>query len=111
GEGNLVVIDAASLAAFWYVLNTTKPPFDNKALRQAVTYALDAEALVKGVYLGVGVPANGPISPSSWAYDDTLKAIPRDLAKAKALLGQGGQPNGFTFTFEIINKPFVVQEA
>jgi peptide/nickel transport system substrate-binding protein len=111
GDSNLVVIDVPSLAAFWYVLNTTKPPFDNKALRQAVRYALDAEAIVKGVYLGIGVPANGPISPSSWAYDDTIKPVKRDLDKAKTLLAQGGQPNGFTFTFSIINTPFGVQEA
>jgi peptide/nickel transport system substrate-binding protein len=111
GDTNLTVIDVPSLASFWYMLNTTKPPFDNKALRQAVTYALDAEAIVKGVYLGVGVPSNGPISPSSWAYDDTIKPIKRDLAKAKALLTEGGQPNGFTFTFTIGNTPFGIQEA
>src|SRR6266851_10157527 len=98
-DSNLVVVDVPSLAAFWYMLNTTKPPFDNKALRQAVTYALDAEAIVKGVYLGVGVAANGPISPSSWAYDDTIKPVKRDLDKAKTLMTQGGQPNGFSFTF------------
>jgi len=34
-----------------------------------------------------------------------------DLAKAKALLAQGGHPDGFTYTFEIINTPFGVQEA
>jgi peptide/nickel transport system substrate-binding protein len=110
-DSNLVVIDVPSLAAFWYVLNTTKPPFDNKDLRHAVAYALDAEAIVKGVYLGIGVPANGPISPSSWAYDDTIKPVKRDLDKAKTLLAQGGQPNGFTFTFSIINTPFGIQEA
>ena len=110
-DSNLVVIDVPSLAAFWYMLNTTKPPFDNKALRQAVTYALDIDAIVKGVYLGVGVPANGPISPSSWAYDDTIKSVKRDLAKAKAMLAEGGQPNGFEFTFTIVNTPFGVQEA
>jgi len=64
-DSKLTVVDVPSLAAFWYTLNTTKPPFDNKALRQAVTYALDAEAIVKGVYLDVGVAANGPIPPSS----------------------------------------------
>ncbi|MCA1645242.1 MAG: ABC transporter substrate-binding protein [Chloroflexi bacterium] len=110
-DGNLVVIDVPSLAAFWYVLNTTKPPFDNKALRQALTYAIDTEAIVKGVYLGIGVPANGPISPSSWAYDDTIKPIQRDLAKAKALLAQAGKPDGFAYSFEIINTPFNIQEA
>jgi peptide/nickel transport system substrate-binding protein len=110
-DSKLVVVDVPSLAAFWYMLNTTKPPFDNKALRQAVAYALDAEAIVKGVYLGIGVPANGPISPSSWAYDDTIKAVKRDLDKAKTFLAQGGQPNGFSFTFNIINTPFGIQEA
>jgi peptide/nickel transport system substrate-binding protein len=110
-DSSLVVIDVPSLAAFWYMLNVTKPPFDNKALRQAVAYAIDPAAIVKGVYLDVGVPANGPISPSSWAYDETIKPIARDLAKAKSMLAAGGQPNGFEFTFLIVNTPFGVQEA
>ena len=111
GDSNLVVIDVPSLAAFWYMLNTTKPPFDNKALRQAVMYAIDTEAIVKGVWLGVGVPANGPISPASWAYDDTIKPIKRDLDKARAKLAEGGMPNGFTFSFNTDNTPISVQEA
>ncbi len=111
GDSNLVVIDVPSLAAFWFVLNTTRPPFDNKSLRQALMYALDVDAIVKGVFLGVGVAANGPISPSSWAYDDTIKPVQRDLAKAKSLLAAGGQPNGFSFNFETVNVPIGVQEA
>src|SRR5205823_6173133 len=111
GDSSLVVVDVPSLAAFWYMLNTTRPPFDNKALRQAVMYGIDNEAIVKGVFLGIGVPANGPISPSSWAYDDTIKPIKRDLDKARALLTQAGKPDGFAFSFEIINTPFGVQEA
>jgi peptide/nickel transport system substrate-binding protein len=98
GDSSVVVVDVPSLAAFWYMLNTTRPPFDNKALRQAVLYAIDTEAIVKGVWLSVGVPSNGPISPSSWAYDDTIKPIKRDLDKAKAKLAEGGMPNGFTFS-------------
>jgi peptide/nickel transport system substrate-binding protein len=111
GDTNLVVIDVPSLAAFWFMLNTTRPPFDNKNLRLALTYALDVDAIVKGVYLGIGVPANGPISPASWAYDDTLKPVQRDLSKAKQMLAAGGQPNGFSFNLEIVNTPLGVQEA
>jgi peptide/nickel transport system substrate-binding protein len=111
GDANLVVIDVPSLAAFWYMLNTTKPPFDNKAARQALIYALDIDAIVKGVYLGIGVSANGPISPSSWAYDDSIKPVKRDLDKAKALLAEAGQPNGYTFTHMIINTPFEIQQG
>src|SRR2546430_9628185 len=38
-------------------LNHTRPPFNVKALRQAVAYSLDLEQIVKGVWLNVGVPA------------------------------------------------------
>jgi len=110
-DSNLVVIDVPSLAAFWFTLNTTRPPFSDKNLRLALTYALDVDAIVKGVYLGVGVPANGPISPASWAYDDTIKPIQRDLNKAKQYLAAAGQPNGFAFDFETVNVPIAIQEA
>ena len=111
GDSNLTVIDVPSLAAFWYQVNTTRPPFDNKALRQAVMYAIDTEAIVKGVWLGVGVPANGPISPSSWAYDDSIKPVQRDLDKARAKLAEAGMPGGFSFSFNLDNTPISVQEA
>ena len=111
GDSSLVVVDVPSLAAFWYMLNTTRPPFDNKALRQAVLYAIDTEAIVKGVWLSVGVPSNGPISPSSWAYDDTIKPIKRDLDKAKAKLAEAGMPNGFTFSYNTDNTPLSIQEG
>jgi peptide/nickel transport system substrate-binding protein len=111
GDSNLVVIDVPSLAAFWYQVNTTRPPFDNRALRRAVMYAIDNEAIVKGVYLGVGVPANGPISPASWAYDDTIKPVKRDLDKARAMLAEAGMPDGFSFSFNTTNTPIAIQEA
>src|SRR5258705_405766 len=65
----------------------------------------------KGVWLNVGVPANGPIPPTSWAYDRSIAPIKRDLARAKAKLAEGGQPNGFTFTMTTNNIPINVQEA
>ena len=74
------------------------PPFNVKALRQAVAYALDLDQIVKGVWLNVGRAANGPIPPTSWAYDRTITPIKRDLAKAKAKLAEGGKPGGFPFT-------------
>lgn len=110
-DKRLVVVDVPSLADFGYQLNHGRPPFNVKALRQAVACALDLEQLVKGVWLNVGYPANGPISPASWAYDRSIPPIKRDLAKAKARLAEGGQPNGFTFTLTTNNIPISVQEA
>ena len=110
-DKRLVVVDVPSLADFGYQLNHGKPPFSVKALRQAVAYAIDLEQIVKGVWLNVGYPANGPISPASWAYERAIPPIKRDLAKAKAKLAEGGQPNGFTFTLTTNNIPISVQEA
>ena len=110
-DKNVVVVDVPSLADFAYQLNHTRPPFNVKALRQAVAYALDVEQIVKGVWLNVGVPANGPIPPTSWAYDKSIPPIRRDLAKAKAKLAEGGQPSGFSFTLTTNNIPINIQEA
>jgi peptide/nickel transport system substrate-binding protein len=110
-DRNVVVVDVPSLADFAYQLNLTRPPFASKALRQAVAYSLDLEQIVKGVWLNVGVPANGPIPPTSWAYDRSIAPIRRDLVRAKAKLAEGGQPNGFTFTMTTNNIPINVQEA
>jgi peptide/nickel transport system substrate-binding protein len=110
-DRNLVVVDVPSLAAFAYQLNHQRPPFNNKALRQAVAYAVDVEQVVKGVWLNVGVPSNGPIPPTSWAYDKSIAPIKRDLARAKAKLAEGGQPGGFSFTMTTNNIPINIQEA
>jgi len=107
---NLVEVDVPSLADFGYYFNTTKPPFDNKSLRLAVAYGVDVAAIVKGVWLDVGVPANGPIPPSSWAYDSSIPPVKRDLAKVKQYLADGGKPDGFTFAVENNNLPITVQE-
>jgi len=63
------------------------------------------------VWLNVGVPANGPIPPTSWAYDRSIPPIKRDLARAKAKLAEGGRPGGFEFTMTTNNIPINVQEA
>ena len=110
-DRNVVVVDVPSLADFAYQLNHTKPPFNVKALRQAVAYSLDLEQIVRGVWLNVGVPANGPIPPTSWAYDRSISYIKRDLAKAKAKLAEGGKAGGFSFTMTTNNIPINVQEA
>jgi peptide/nickel transport system substrate-binding protein len=75
-------------------LNTTKAPFDNLAVRQALNYALDKDAIVKGILRGNAKPATSSIPVMAYHNTD-LKPYPLDLAKAKELLKQGGVPDGF----------------
>jgi len=75
-------------------LNTTKKPFDNLAVRQALNYALDKDAIIKGVLRGNAKPATSSL-PIMAYHNTELKPYPLDLAKAKALLAEGGVPDGF----------------
>ncbi len=93
--------DIPSTAYAGIRLNATAEPFNNKALRQAVAYGIDSSAILKTVFFGVGALANGPIPPSSWAYDPTFKPYTHDVAKAKAKTAEGGKASGFTFKLQV----------
>ena len=58
--------------------NLTKPPFDNKRVRQALAYATPKSFGEKR--------ALTPISPFSWAYNHNVKTYNYNLSHAKAIL-------------------------
>jgi peptide/nickel transport system substrate-binding protein len=64
-----------------------KPYLQRKEFRQAISSAVDRDAIVKTLFLGAAVPAYGPVTPGNtmW-YSDAAPKYPRDLARAKALL-------------------------
>jgi peptide/nickel transport system substrate-binding protein len=76
-------------------LNVTKPPLNNKLVRQALNYAVDKEAVVKHVLFGFGTPS-GQALPVMFGYDPSIKPYPYNPAKANALLKQAGYPHGFS---------------
>ncbi len=86
-------------------INMVQGPLANKALREAVAFAVDREALFAAAYYGVGQIAHGPIPPSSWAFDPDFRSRSRDLDQAKAKLVEGGQPNGFPLVLKVANTP------
>jgi peptide/nickel transport system substrate-binding protein len=75
-------------------VNTTKPPTDNKLVRQALSYALDRSRIVSTIYSGTGSPEALPWETNSLAYDIAKNgAYAYDLEKAKSLLAQSGLSN------------------
>jgi ABC-type transport system substrate-binding protein len=101
-DSNLVWKEQAGLGFNGLWLTIDRPPFDNKALRQAVSYALDRDALIKAVFDGHRVKSSGPISPvMSWARDPDFDPYAFSLDKAKAKLQEGGKPDGFEFEYWI----------
>jgi peptide/nickel transport system substrate-binding protein len=80
---------------FYGIVNTGKPPTDNKMLRQAVNYAIDRKRFTDTVMKGfTGEPRALPWAKSSPAFDaEKNKAYAYDLDKAKALVTQSGLTN------------------
>jgi peptide/nickel transport system substrate-binding protein len=75
-------------------------PFHDVRVRQAVSYAIDWNAINKALLFGLGKPYNGVIEPGAFGHDPTLKnPYSYDPVKAKALLAEAGYPNGFETSF------------
>lgn len=78
-------------ASYTYLgFNLQHPFFQDIKVRQAISCAINREAIIKGVLLGQGEPAFGPYKPGSWAYNTKLSPVQQDAAKARTLLAEAG---------------------
>jgi peptide/nickel transport system substrate-binding protein len=72
----------------------TKTPWHDVRVRRAMAYAIDKNAIVKGLLHGI--PTAYPrLMPDELGYDSGLKDYKYDPVKAKALAAEAGYPNGF----------------
>jgi len=87
----------------WLLLNTKREPFNDRRIRQAVSFALDRQALVEGAFFGLGTAILGGVIPKwNWAYADLRFVPPRgDPDQARKLLSEAGYPNGFRTTMSV----------
>jgi peptide/nickel transport system substrate-binding protein len=71
-------------------------------VRQAIDLAIDRETLVKAVFNNEYIPGNQWVSPSNAYYNAKFPVRKRDVARARQLLREAGQPN---LTFTLIVPP------
>ncbi len=74
--------------------NVPGTPTANRDVRLALTYAIDCDAIIRGVLHGQGSRMGSFISKYYPYGGDDLPPYPYDPAKAKALLAKAGYANG-----------------
>jgi peptide/nickel transport system substrate-binding protein len=73
-----------------YSLNLTKPPWDNKLVRQAANYAIDRDGICKSLLNGTCAPAISEVYPNHPWFGDPKVRYEYDPKRAKELLRQAG---------------------
>lgn len=88
-------------ALTYYSFNTSRPPFDDVRVRQALTIAIDRERISRDELDGATEPARKFLPESMSASDkpvvDKSELLDQDTKQAKSLLSEAGFPNGDGF--------------
>jgi len=78
-------------------LNTSRPPFDDRRVRQALAHALDRRAIADRVWRGMVSPATGGLVPPGMPGHSPGLGLPYDPDLARRLLAEAGYPRGEGF--------------
>jgi peptide/nickel transport system substrate-binding protein len=96
--------------------NFAKEPFTDKALRKAVSFAIDRKEIVDKVEFGEAIVAHGPISPPMGAFYDAAFETGKngqyfDLEQAKALMKQSKHAGGVDVSLLVGNAGTAPRQA
>ena len=88
-----------------------KNPFADKRVRQALSLAIDREAIKRNIMRGVSVPAGLMVAPGVNGHSPQLDTpVKANVAEAKRLLTAAGYPDGFEVRLNCPNNRYVNDE-
>ncbi len=94
GSPGVVLIEEPEFRTFSIKMNYQNGPFTDMALRKAVSYAFDYDAMLAAEGAGHAVLMRGPLPPGILGADPNLEVPRMDLNKAKEWLAKSKYPNG-----------------
>ena len=92
----LKTVTQTSTSVTYVSFNTRKAPFDNVKVRQALSCAVDKQAIIDVICEGYAQQVNTIYPPAMPSYDESIDLYPYDIERAKQLLTEAGYPDGFT---------------
>jgi peptide/nickel transport system substrate-binding protein len=100
-NSSLVYHQIPGLSFYGIELNVSVAPLNNVHVRRAVAWGVNRDEILNTALKGVGVVAQGPLAPGSWAFDSSFTPYHYDINQAKAELQLAGMPQGVAFTLLI----------
>ncbi|AMG31483.1 peptide ABC transporter substrate-binding protein SapA [Grimontia hollisae] len=91
---DFVLASQTGMNVAFLALNTRHPALSELEVRQAISLAINRDALIQSVYYGTGTPANGMLPPMSWAYNEK-SYVAYDPQLAISLMAKAGYRHGF----------------
>jgi len=88
------VLRGPSFMNYCLHLNTAKPPLDKKLVRQAISYAISYQDIIKVSVAGWGRQAVGPVPYGEFGHDEYLYQYRYNLDKARKLMAEAGYAKG-----------------
>ena len=88
-----------------------KNPFKDKRVREALSIAIDREAIKRNTMRGLSIPAGIMVAPGVNGNTPDIDVPAKvDAERAKKLLADAGYPNGFEFQLNCPNNRYVNDE-
>lgn len=102
-QSGIEVTDQPGNNFAYIILNFEDPMLAKREVRQALALATNRQEIIKYLLRGFARVADGPLPPSSWAYEANVTRFDFDPKRAEQLLDLAGYPrsarqNGMRFT-------------
>lgn len=102
---DLTVFNRPPLNLGYLGFNVEEEPFDDPDVREALSHAVDKEALVDTFLEGNGKTAKNPLPDTIDAFNDDIEDYDYDLDKAEELLDEAGYEDGFEMELWTMENP------
>ncbi|HUW14775.1 MAG TPA: ABC transporter substrate-binding protein [Anaerolineae bacterium] len=110
-DPNVKVYPVRYQRTYYAAMNNNIPPFDNKLLRQALSYAVPYDTIIEEVFYGYAQQATSPIPKGMPTHTDDF-GYEYDLDKARELLAEAGYADGLDLELAVrMSVPWDVEAA
>lgn len=105
-----IVVDRRPGNTYTYVgWNLAHVYLADREVRQALSLAINTDAVLNEIFGGLGAVSNGPLPPSSWGYNDKIAPLQYDVTRAQEMLrNEGFQDRNQNGVFDKNGRDFVL---